>query len=125
MAPPVFYGWLAVFGTIIALSLWPEGLVPHKYHLDKLAHLTAYATLAGIPALFSTSRRVVLAIAATLILISAGLEIAQYLLPDRWPSLLDLAANIVGVVGGTVSGWVLRMIYFARWHRAGEIQETL
>jgi len=104
----IFYGWLAIAGLIAALSLWPEGLLSHHYHLDKFAHFCAYATLTGIPALYSTSRSTILVVGMTLIFVSAGLELAQYLLPDRWPSLLDLGANVVGVLAGTVSAWFLR-----------------
>lgn len=104
----IFYGWLAIAGLIAALSLWPEGLLSDHHHFDKLAHFCAYATLTGVPALYSTSRRAILVVGTGLIGVSAGLELAQYLLPDRWPSLLDLAANVVGVLTGTVSAWFLR-----------------
>lgn len=106
----IFYGWLAIAGLIAGLSLWPEGLLSHHYHLDKLAHFAAYGTLAGIPALYSTSRRTVLVVGLGLIAVSAGLELAQYLLPDRWPSLLDLAANVVGVFTGVICAWLVRKI---------------
>lgn len=112
----IFYGWLAIAGLIAALSLWPEGLLSHHYHLDKLAHFAAYGTLAGIPALYSTSRRTVLIIAMALISVSAGLELAQYLLPDRWPSLLDLAANVAGVCTGVIcAGLVRRTLQMWPW----------
>jgi VanZ family protein len=112
MPRSIFYGWLGMGATIAALSLWPEGVVSGHYYLDKLAHLSAYGALAGVPALFSTSRRTVLTVALALIAIGAALEIAQFLLPDRWPSLFDLSANIAGVIAGTLCGWLVRKFFF-------------
>ena len=101
-------GWTLMMGLIAALSVWPEGVVSDRHHLDKVGHFTAYAALAFLPALFASSLRQVLIIASGICLIGLGLEAAQMLLPGRVPSLLDTAANLAGAIAGTGAGFVAR-----------------
>ncbi|PCJ68364.1 MAG: VanZ family protein [Rhodobiaceae bacterium] len=106
MPQSAFLSWVIIVLAISGFSLWPEGFVPDTYMLDKLAHFSAYALLAVVPAIFITSWRTLLWVAAGLIAIGAGLEGAQHLLPHRWASYSDLAANIAGVLTGSAMGWI-------------------
>lgn len=107
MPQSAFLSWVIIVLAISGFSLWPEGFVPDTYMLDKLAHFSAYALLAAVPAIFITSWRTLFWVAAGLIAIGAGLEGAQHLLPHRWASYSDLAANIAGVLTGTAMGWIV------------------
>ncbi len=103
-------GWTLMMGVIAALSVWPEGVVSDRHHLDKLGHFTAYAALAFLPALFASSLRQAVAIASGICLIGLSLEAAQILLPGRVPSLVDTAANLVGGIVGTCAGLIARPV---------------
>ena len=89
------------------LSLWPGGVVPDHYHLDKLGHFGAYAALACLPAIYIKTVRNTLGAVLFLIAVGACLEAVQYLVPGRVPSLLDFAANLAGVVSGAGAGVIL------------------
>ena len=108
------YGWIAVHvwvvmvSSIVALSLWPEGIVSDIHHLDKIGHLAAYSALALLPGLFAKSLRQAVTLLLVVCLIGVCLEGAQSLLPDRVPSLLDLAANLTGAFCGTWVGFFAR-----------------
>lgn len=105
MPRSAFLSWIVIVVAIAVFSLWPEGFVPDTYMLDKLAHFSAYAALAIVPAVFTTSWRTLLWITAGLIAVGTGMEAAQHLLPHRWASYSDLAANIAGVLTGSFTGW--------------------
>jgi hypothetical protein len=99
------------FGLVLlvaGLSLWPGGVVSDHYHLDKLGHFGAYAVLAFLPAVYIKPAWGVLAIVCGLIMIGAGFEAVQYLIPGRVPSLLDFAANAGGVFAGAAAGAMFR-----------------
>lgn len=110
MAPEAFAAWMALAATIALLSLWPEGIVSDHHHLDKLAHAGAYGALAAIPAFFVRQALTALAIALVLVLMGGAMELAQVFLPNRWPGLFDLAANIFGVCAGLAAGRLARPI---------------
>lgn len=115
--PKIVVAFLVVLtGVIAGLSLWPglwhSGLVPEFHGIDKVAHFTAYGTLAGITVFFAPRRSVWL-MAVLWMGIGGGLEAVQYFLPDRWPSFGDLAANLAGVAAGTLAGWLASR--FAEW----------
>jgi VanZ family protein len=101
-------GWSIMMLVIAALSLWPEGIVSDHHHLDKIGHFLAYSVLAFLPSLFASSLRQAAAIMIAMCLIGVGLEGGQAFLPDRVPSLLDTAANLVGAVCGTGAGFIAR-----------------
>ncbi|MAN62651.1 MAG: hypothetical protein CMI60_11980 [Parvibaculum sp.] len=101
-------GWAVMMVLIAALSIWPEGVVSDRHHLDKVGHFAAYAALAFLPTLFASSLRQALAIATGVCLIGLSLEAAQFLLPGRVPSLLDATANLAGAIVGTGAGFVAR-----------------
>lgn len=100
--------WFGLALLVTALSLWPGGVVSDQYHLDKLGHFGAYATLAFLPTLFIRSVRVSIGIAICLVFVGVGLEAAQYLTPGRVPSILDGLANGGGVLIGTLMGSFLQ-----------------
>lgn len=104
----VLVGWSIMMFAIAVLSLWPQGMVSDHHHLDKIGHFLAYSALAFLPSLFASSLRQAAAIMIAMCLIGVGLEGGQAFLPDRVPSLLDIAANLTGAVCGTGAGFIAR-----------------
>ncbi len=102
------YSWGIMICTIIALSLWPKGVISDQHHLDKLGHFVAYSALAFLPSLFARSVRQTMMVLLMVGTIGIGLEAAQAWLPERVPSYLDLAANLIGALVGTVAGFIAR-----------------
>lgn len=93
--------WAASVAAVCVLSLMPgAGLPPAVPHLDKFAHFAAYAWLALLPMLGMGTRRGAFGGAGAMIFLGAALEVAQAFVPLREPSLLDLGANILGVLVG-------------------------
>lgn len=75
-------------------------------HSDLLLHCLAYAWLAALPRL--ALARDGLPWAWRMAFLGAGLELAQGLVPQRTPSMLDLLANCLGVLAGVWLGGRLR-----------------
>ncbi len=105
--------WIGLALLVVAFSLWPHGGVSDQYHLDKVGHFSAYAALSLLPGLGVRSIRGIIAVTVLLIIVGAGLEAGQYLVPGRHPSLLDFAANAGGVLSGLSVGTGLG-IHWAR-----------
>lgn len=81
---------------VIPLS-GPRSPLPH---LDKLEHLLGYAVLSAWAGMIFASARARTAAAFGLVLMGAGIEALQSLLPWRSADALDLVANTLGVVLG-------------------------
>jgi VanZ family protein len=92
-------GWLLIAG-IVYLSLITLAIETDVPQGDKLGHLLAYgALMAWWSQLYASAparRRLVMGFVA----LGATMELAQSLSPSRSPELLDLAANISGVLLG-------------------------
>jgi VanZ family protein len=93
--------WLLAVLLLFAGSLNRHARPPDVYHLDKLAHLLAYAVLAGV----ATRARPRLTVWAALLLVAAGgaAEVLQSFVPGRKGSLGDEVANVIGVALGLVA----------------------
>ena len=118
-----FYpAWAGVGGAIAAgiviVSLAPPAVLPGAASVnDKLAHLFAYAALAGWNAQILDLRRHGW-LAAACVALGLGLELAQGLTAERTPELLDGAANVLGVVMGLLvsRSWLAgRVMRLDRW----------
>ena len=87
---------------VIILSLLPpEHLVLKVTTWDKLNHAVAYAMLAFVGSLGFRHGRPILFVAVALLVLGAGLEVAQAAVPNRSPSPFDALANLVGIIVGT------------------------
>lgn len=102
---------VALFGAVLLLTVWgsltpsppsaPGGLS------DKVQHFTAYFLLAGLAG--TAFPRRLLSIAALLIALGAGVELAQAgMALGRQGSWLDLLANIAGVASAAGLALLLR-----------------
>lgn len=92
----VFVGLLIL---TVAASLYPGSEAPQLVS-DKLGHFLAYAVLqlSGAAAFSGPARLWI--VAAGLVAMGAGLELAQSFIPYRHASWLDMAANASGVAAG-------------------------
>lgn len=100
--PWIAYGASAVIAVaIITLSLTPLTKLPEAPGGDKLHHLIAYAALA-LPTAFVKSRHL-LWLTLCYIALGAGIEVVQPYV-NRYGEWLDLMANILGVLFGTIGG---------------------
>ncbi len=102
--------WLSLLGAVIVLSLLPGEAMPGTPVSDAVEHWLAYLLLAALPV--ATAIRPWVASAAMGLLIPLGLvlEIAQLAIPGRAFEWRDAAANAVGVLGGVLTGWVVRLL---------------
>jgi VanZ like family len=96
--------WLAgvVCGSLISGNEMSslEKVVPFL-HYDKLMHYGAYTGLAFLSVLAFERRRGI-AVALSMILLGAAIELGQHYSPGRTPDLDDAIANSIGVCSGIV-----------------------
>jgi len=89
------------FAVIEYLALTPQHIEIIESFWDKQNHFAAFLVLYLLLGLayrdFSTSKKV-----AVMTLIAFQIEITQYFIPGRCFSLLDIAADAVGVMMGIV-----------------------
>lgn len=121
LKPPIFSNWIPGASLLLAVLLlglfvWggnqPQaaGLVPAPW--DKLAHLTWFATLAGllVLGLRGSGRRIPLLVALACMALGSWDEWRQLALPGRSFGLDDLLADGVGIALGIfLATWVWRV----------------
>jgi VanZ family protein len=95
--------------TVIGVLLPGEDLpgdLPPDYYL----HIAGF----GVPALFAAfsgrNRWNVTAAAITIALIALASELAQHFVPGRTVSAHDIAANVIGVAGGSMLGLLINSV---------------
>ena len=89
--------------AVIALSLLPQETLPKTDTWDKLNHALAYGVLAVVGGLGFKGWRSLLMVGLGLVVLGAGLELAQSVTPDRDGSIYDAVANFVGVALGSLA----------------------
>lgn len=101
------YRWLALWGlmlaAVIATSLLPaRDLPPTPFSgFDKVEHFLAYAVLSAYAVMLFARLRVQALVAAGLIALGVGLELAQAALTDsRQADSADALANALGALSG-------------------------
>lgn len=92
-------GWLFI-AAIIYLSLATLNIKTDVPQGDKLSHLLAYGTLMAWWSQLYVSASTRRWLGIGFIALGTVMELAQDLTPNRYPELLDLAANITGVLLG-------------------------
>ncbi len=96
----LFFGLVAV----IALSLLPpETLPPQPTMWDKSNHALAYGVLVVVGGFGFKGWRSLLMVGVGLVVLGAGLELAQSITPDRDGSIYDAVANFVAVAIGSLA----------------------
>ena len=93
--------WFAALATTFVAGLLPQLSPPGAYEADKFIHAAVFFALALPAALLAGERRrrAVLAMAA----LGLAIEIGQSYVPARTGSVLDFAADLIGVV---LAAWV-------------------
>ena len=89
--------------AVIALSLLPQETLPETDTWDKLNHALAYGVLAVLGGIGFKGWRSLLMVGLGLVVLGAGLELAQSVTPDRYGSIYDAVANLVGVAIGSLA----------------------
>ena len=89
--------------AVIALSLMPQETIPETGLWDKWNHTLAYAILALSGGIGFQGWRSLLMVGIGLVVLGAGLELAQSVTPDRDGSFYDALANLIGVAIGSVA----------------------
>ncbi len=86
--------------VIVVFSLLPQG--PGLPGGDKLAHFSAYGVMVLLAMPLVSALRWRLMMLSSIVMLGIVLEGLQLLLLQREASLLDLVANCLGVVAGTL-----------------------
>jgi VanZ family protein len=90
--------------AIVAASLVPGYWRPHSGASKGLEHFSAYAICGAMMALGFPRLRQMLALAGSLVLISALLEIVQTWIVERTPFISDFVASSLGAFSGLSFG---------------------
>ncbi len=102
--------WCISILIVIYYSLVPQVEFPVDFwNADKAYHCAAYGWLAILPMMGFTVRRLAISAALSMIILGILLEVGQYFIPGRSFSLLDIAANTIGVLLGIFLGDRLRV----------------
>jgi len=117
--------WGISICVVIYYSLIPQVEFPIDFwNADKLYHCAAYGWLAVLPILGLAKRRLAMSAALSMIILGVLMEIGQHFVPGRTFSLLDIAANSLGVVLGIFLGNYVRTrckdANFGGWGRSGK-----
>lgn len=102
--------FVAAVAAVVVASLVPTEAAPSaaaEAHAasDLLWHAATYAALTFV-GLYAVERERRLVVAGVVFCVGAGVEGAQAFVPYRTASLLDVAANSVGVVSAVVVAYV-------------------
>ncbi len=89
-------------GGIVFGSLYPLALRSEFLAMDKIHHAIAYGTLTGWLLLIFHGRKAWLKIVVFALLLGGSLEIAQSFTDFRISEWLDIAANTLGVMLGSI-----------------------
>ena len=102
--------------AVILLSVIPAEAFPHFRIPEIVGHMAAYAALALAGGIACRSARSLFMLAAGLVLLGAGLELVQALLPTRDASGYELLANTVGIALG-LAAVILTNMFINRYSR--------
>jgi VanZ family protein len=108
----ILFLWMVSIAMICYLSLVPRVKFPISFRwADVVYHFCAYLWLSFLP--FISMQRVQGAWISALLMIplGIGLEFGQYFVPARVFSIIDMAANLCGTLGGIVCGLYLRSTF--------------
>ena len=115
-----FVAGIAV-GGVITLTLLPGSPAPYQWAASRLDDWIAPDVLAAglnvvlfvpIGAIIALTGRARLLWAAPAL--SVAIETAQWVIPERNPSLLDVVLNTTGAFIGHAVGWAVRRVVLAR-----------
>ncbi len=96
----VAVGWAVGWVVITVLMLMPVPDVPQVS--SRLAHFVVFLVMTGAALAFCLTHRALLVVTLLAGLFALGLEYAQSLVPWRHFDLMDLGANVAGVLSGYV-----------------------
>lgn len=93
--------WIISVLTVVYFSVTPKLEFPYTFdHADKIYHMLSYLWLSALPFFAFSGRGAVLAGGLAMIPLGIVLEFVQAYVPGRSFSLLDMAADCLGVVLG-------------------------
>lgn len=107
---------VVVIGTLLPADTAPIRALDFLGINDKVEHGLAYLSLAFLPALHESRRRLVF-IAPALVALGVALEFGQLLSPGREFEIGDMIADAAGVAAGLAVGWRARPLIAGRLTR--------
>ncbi len=99
---------VVAFVAVTAAALAPDFGPPGRYRADKAVHALAYAALTFLPMRLARAPGQAALVVLAIALLSGATEFAQQLVPGRYFSYGDLAANAAGLLIGAGAGAWLR-----------------
>ena len=105
--------WLAMIAAVVVVSLIPPPSLPPVAFdgIDKVEHVVGYFVLSAMGCALFARMPTRARIAAALVALGVGLEIAQgQLTANRTPDVLDAVANAIGVVLGLMATPLRRVV---------------
>lgn len=116
----VLFLWIISVLTVIYGSLTPKFEFPYTFdYADKVYHMLSYLWLSALPFFAFTRIEAVLTGALAMIPLGIGLEFVQAYVPGRSFSVLDMAADCMGVLLGM---WLAPRVQRARVMQTFRIQ---
>jgi VanZ family protein len=103
-----FAVWAGLILLIAWASLNPDVRPPSNNDMDKLLHVMAYAVIAGAPFMVFGTWHMASLVAMSVPLMGVLIELGQTLVPGRSGDLLDVAADCLGALAGTIVSGALR-----------------
>ena len=94
--------FLVSLSATIFLSLLPQEYIQETGKWDKLTHTLAYFVLVVFAGIGFNGLRLLLLCGLGLVLLGAGLEVAQTFIPGRTASATDAFAHFAGVLLGSL-----------------------
>jgi VanZ family protein len=105
-------GLLALVCVVVLFSMLHSSQIPEPLRSvdGDWAHVFAYFVLTGFAAVVWDRRGGVLLAAASMLLLSFIVEMMQLAAPGRGFEWKDMGANLAGVCGGALLGWLARAL---------------
>lgn len=102
--------WLFCLTAISLLALVPDLMTMNK-GADKMLHLCVFCILTIWPMMTFEKRSMMFVIPVGLLALGVAIELTQDLIPSRSSEFRDIVYNTMGVMAGTMIGFLLRESY--------------
>jgi ABC-type Fe3+ transport system permease subunit len=108
----ILFLWMVSIAMICYLSLVPRVKFPISFRwADVVYHFCAYLWLSFLPFISMRSVQGAWISALLMIPLGIGLEFGQHFVPTRVFSIIDMAANLCGALGGIVCGLSIKSTF--------------
>ena len=102
--------WLICLGAIASLAVIPD-LMTMNNGADKMLHLCVFCIMTVWPMMTFEKRSMMFIAPLGLFILGIAIEYAQEFVPSRNSEFRDIVYNTMGVMAGTMIGFLLRDSY--------------